>query len=277
MDNRLLRHLFCLTVAVVLGAFAARPAMACGENTRCMIGDRHYYIAMPDGHDGRSDVPVIIFAHGLQGTAEGTMQNPRLRRIANDLGAAFVAVKSAGASWSQENAPRTIPGDGRKALAYFDAVRRDMINRFPVDQDRIIVSGASTGGMMTWGLACYRSDDYAAFVPMSGTFWSPVPPTCSGRTASILHFHGDKDQTVPLDGRAVAGTRQGSVPEALEMYRTFGRFGPRTRTRSGDLRCDVRSNRSGNILSFCLYDGRHSFRSENLRTAWQMLRAAGRI
>ncbi|WP_298841494.1 polyhydroxybutyrate depolymerase [uncultured Roseobacter sp.] len=265
--------LFCTALPLIL----AGKAQACGEDTRCMIGDRHYYIAMPAGHDGRSRIPALIFAHGLQGTAEGTMQNPRLRRIADDLGVAFIAVKSAGVSWSQENAPRTARGDGVKALAYFDAVRKDAIRRFAIDPDRIVVSGASTGGMMTWGLACHRSGDYAGFIPMSGTFWAPVPRTCSRPVASIIHFHGDKDQTVPLEGRAVAGTRQGSVPDALEMYRQFGRFKAAKTVASADLRCQNRRNNGGDILGFCLYDGRHSFRSENIRIAWEMLRAAGRL
>lgn len=139
------------------------------------------------------------------------------------------------------------------------------------------MAGASTGGMLTWTLACERSNTFAAFIPMSGTFWTPEPRTCDGRVANIVHFHGDKDRTVPLGGRAVAGTRQGDVATALAMYANYGAFGAAKTARIGDQRCELRKNRAGNILNICLYDGGHSFRSGNVGVAWKMLREAGQL
>ncbi|MEP5761208.1 MAG: prolyl oligopeptidase family serine peptidase [Litoreibacter sp.] len=267
----------CVLLISLVSVIFPLAAQACGVNSQCKIGDRHYYIAMPDGHDGKTPIPALIFAHGFQGSALGIMRNPRLRKVTNDLGVAFIAVKSLGQSWSTNNSPS---GDLRSEaieLAYFDAVKKDVTKRFAIDPDKMVMGGASTGGMLTWTLACKRSDAFAGFIPMSGTFWAPEPQTCEGPVANIVHFHGDKDRTVPLNGRPVAGTHQGSVHKALSMYRSFGRFSaPHAKNLSG-LRCENSSNAADNIVNFCLYDGRHSFRSNNVAVAWAMFRAAGQI
>lgn len=252
-------------------------ASACGSETRCQIGDRHYYIALPDNYRADTPVPALIFAHGLQGSALGIVRNPRLRKVANDLGIAFIAVKSLGQSWSTKNSPGGTRKSQAVELAYFDAVKKDVTSRFSIDPDKIVMSGASTGGMVTWTLACERSDAFAGFIPMSGTFWAPVPRRCKGRVANIVHFHGDKDKTVPLNGRPVADTHQGSVPKALAMYRAYGDFDAPRGQQGNGLRCENSVNSAGNIVNFCLYDGGHSFRSSNIAVAWRMLEAAGKI
>ena len=266
-----------LAALLMVFAATATTANACGTESQCKIGDRHYYIAMPDGHDGTTPVPALIFAHGFQGSGLGIIRNPRLRRITSELGIAFIAVKSRGSSWATRNAPRGSAAGHRGVLQYFDDVIADASRRFPIDTNKIVMGGASTGGMLTWTLACERSDVFAGFIPMSGTFWTPEPQTCQGPVANIVHFHGDKDKTVPLEGRPVAGTHQGSVSEALAMYTGYGTFGPAQTANSSELRCELRKNRAGNVLNFCLYDGGHSFRSSNVAVAWRMLQEAGQL
>lgn len=252
-------------------------AQACGTNSQCRIGDRHYYITLPDGHDGKTRIPALIFAHGYQGSALGIIRNPRLSKIANDLGVAFIAVKSLGQSWSTANAPTATRKSEDVELAYFDAVKKDVTSRFAIRPDRIVMAGASAGGMLTWTLACERSEEFAGFIPMSGTFWAPLPQTCRGRVANIIHFHGDRDTTVPLNGRFVGGTYQGSVHKALAMYRAYGKFSAARPHNEEGLRCGNSMNAGGNIMIFCLYNGGHSFRSSNVAVAWRMLRAAGKL
>lgn len=252
-------------------------AQACGTQSKCRIGDRHYFIAMPPDHDGRDLVPALIFAHGLQGTALGTIRNERLRGVAAELGVALIAVKSKGMSWAMQNAPGGRADPSTDALDYFDAVKADAVSRFAIDPTRVVVAGASSGGMMTWTLACMNSGNFAGFIPMSGTFWAPIPPTCRDPIGNVVHFHGDKDRTVPLAGREVGGAKQGDVGEAFAMYRRFGGFGPLRATNRPGLDCRESRNRQGNILNFCLYDGRHSFRSGNIAVGWRMMQAAGKL
>lgn len=56
-----MRHLFptivfflCVAILVPAG-----PALACGKDTNCDIGNRFYRVKMPEGHDGKSPVGAV--------------------------------------------------------------------------------------------------------------------------------------------------------------------------------------------------------------------------
>lgn len=253
--------------------FAVIPlsALACGPDTDCALGDRHYRLAMPEGHDGATPVPAIVFAHGYKGSAAGVMRNKSLRRLASELGVALIAGKSVGPGWDLPNNPREIDSTGASEFAYFDAVLSDASERFAIDTERVMATGFSGGGMMVWNLICARSGSFAGFAPIAGTFWLEAPETCTAPVASVVHIHGDADKIVPLDGRVIGQTKQGEVSEALEMYRGFGGFGRSQRADAGDLRCTRQDNDGGQILELCLFSGGHSFKTQHIRYAWERL------
>ena len=255
----------------------AQQAAACGPNTNCQLGDRHYRIAMPAGHDGITPVGAIVFSHGYRGSAQGVMRNRSMRKLVSDMGLALIATKSKADDWVIPNAPRHMDSDGAEEFAYFEAVLKDADSRFAIDQTRIMASGFSAGGMMVWNLACARPDLFAGFAPVSGTFWKAPPKRCAAPVSSIVHIHGDADRTVPLNGRKIQRTKQGQVSEALDMYRQFGGFGPAKASVSDDLRCKNRRNANGAVLEFCLFPGGHSYRVAFLKYAWERLEQAGKL
>lgn len=269
--------LFSITmIFVIASVFSDHSAHACGPETDCKIGpDRHYRIKMPDEHDGQTKIGAIVFAHGYRGSAAGAMRNKNLIRMADDLGVALVAVKSFSDDWRIPGVPRNTNTDGRLEYDYFEAVIADLASRFPIDADRLLMTGFSAGGMMVWNLACHRSELFAGYAPMSGTFWMPEPETCTSPAANILHLHGDADPVVPLKGRKIADTHQGDVQAVLKMYAAYGKFSPkRTETRN-DWQCETRSNANGQFLDFCLFEGGHSFKTSHVRRAWERFKAAG--
>ncbi|WP_299547652.1 PHB depolymerase family esterase [uncultured Tateyamaria sp.] len=260
-----------------LALLGASPALACGPDTDCLLGDRYYRIAMPENHDGATPVGAIIFAHGYRGSAQGIMRNTNMRRMVSDMGLALVAVKSAGPDWDIPGVPSAMDSTGEAEMAYFDAVVSDVTTRFSVDQARIMMSGFSAGGMVTWELACKRPDLFAGFAPVSGTFWQGPPKSCVA-PASVIHIHGTADNTVPLAGREIADTKQGDVAEVLSMYRAEGDFGTIDGAEAlNDLTCQRQSNVDGNVLEFCTFPGGHSFRRSFLSYAWDRLSAAGKV
>ncbi|MFC6636552.1 prolyl oligopeptidase family serine peptidase [Sulfitobacter sp. JBTF-M27] len=244
---------------VALLLILATPALACGPDTDCPVGDRIFRIAMPEGWDGKASVPALIWSHGYRGSAAGVMRNTSLRRMLSDAGFALIAAQGVGGSWDLPFGPRTFDSDGAAEFAYFDAVIADVTENHHIDPARIIASGFSAGGMMVWNLACSRPDKFAGFIPISGTFWLKPPDTCQAPTASVVHIHGTKDKTVPLKGRAIGDTKQGEVEDALTMYQKFGDFGASNYFKTGPLTCRNRSNPQGEILQYCLFEGGHSF------------------
>ncbi len=262
-------------LALILALSFAPAAQACGADSDCRVGDRVYRISLPEG--ARTPVGAVIWAHGYGGSAVGVMGNSSLRERVYAQGLALIAAQGVEGSWDLPNGPRRPDSTGAAEFAYFDAVIADAQARFGIDPARLVAAGFSAGGMMVWNLACAQPETFAGFVPISGTFWLKPPPTCVTPAASIIHIHGDRDATVPLEGRAIGSTRQGKVAEALEMYAALGAFGPAVSRKTDMFAGTERSNAQGKILEFCLFKGGHSFRPEYLGYALDRLRAAGQL
>ena len=263
---------FCLLAP--LGVLAS-PALACGPDTDCVVGDRTYRLYLPPAA-AKGPVGLLVFAHGYRGSAAGEMANGALRRLADDMGLALVALKSAEEDWNIAHRPREPAQEVSREGAYVDAVLADVATRATIDPARRVAAGFSAGGMLTWTLACEMGDRFAGFVPMSGTFWSHVPETCPAPPANLVHIHGLADRTVPLQGRAIGQTRQGDVGQALAAYAERGGFAPETveSAAPGGMTCRSRQNQDGKVLAFCTFDGGHDFSTERLRYGIETVLAA---
>jgi polyhydroxybutyrate depolymerase len=257
-------RILTLALGLMLLPFAA---MACDRDTDCVIASGTYRIALPEGATGA--IGAIVFAHGYRGTAEGAMKNGGLIRMATERGMAFIALDALGGDWALPNAP----GDSvqeRDEMAYLDAVIADAA-RFGVDPARTVITGFSAGGMFVWNAICDRGDAYGGYIPYSGTFWQGPPASCAAGAPNIVHVHGDADRTVPLEGRAIGETRQGSVPETLAMYRADKGFSGAEPLQVADMTCEKATNAAGKHLDFCLFSGEHSFTVERLGAAYNLL------
>lgn len=198
-------------------------AFGCGSDSDCRLGERHCRIHIPKQSADHA-MPALVFAHGFRGSAAGVMKNTAMIRWANDKGVALIALKSAGLDWDIPFAPRTFDSDGHAEEAYVQAVLEDAQKRFGIDRARVIMSGFSAGGMMTWHMACDRPDLFSGYVPMAGTFWLQTPDTCASLLKPLIHIHGDQDDVVPFEGRQIRNTHQGNVFESLDLYRDLGAF-----------------------------------------------------
>ena len=264
-----MRHL--LTCLVMVGLHLAQPALACGADTDCEVENGTYRIHLPASPEAENP-GAIVFAHGYRGTAAGTMRNDNLRALADELGVALIAVKSFDQDWTIPNAPSAGTRPERDEVAYYARVVADAAGRFGLDPGRMLATGFSAGGMMTWEVVCRDSAIFAGFAPISGTFWDPVPETCSAPPATLIHMHGSSDRVVPMTGRPIGPTRQGDVNQALEMYRAHGGFDvAMPETKAGNLTCNAWQNAERQRLELCLHDGGHGFRTAYIRRAWDIV------
>ncbi|MEO0393837.1 MAG: PHB depolymerase family esterase [Pseudomonadota bacterium] len=259
-----------------------RMALACGVETDCAVPiaepGRVYRIYQPESTRAQTGaVGAIVHAHGYRGTAAAVVYNAMLRSVADQLGVALIALKSAGEDWALPNSPSDPNADVAREMAYVAGVIKDATTRFSLDPNRFMASGFSAGGMMVWTIACHRSDLFAGFAPIAGTFWRPVPDRCTSPPTNIIHIHGDLDRVVPISGRPIGDTHQGDVMKALAMYQRYGDFKPRVTIQANDLRCEQQRNENGYILDFCQFSGGHSMTSAYLVHAWNRLRGIGAL
>ena len=259
------RRLFAALTVILATTLSARADCA-GTPGACEIDTGIYHIELPQ--DTAGPLPALIFLHGWGASGEGMLRARGMVDAALDRGYAMITpsglprASGNGRSWSfrPEN-----PGP-RDEIAFLQEVRDDAVARFGIDANRALLAGFSIGGSMAAYLACAAPDAFPAYAPVGGNFWHPLPDTCAG-PAPMLHTHGWRDGTVPLEGRLLRGgamtdpgvVAQGNVFEALTIWRAANgcpdlqaRDFPAT---DGFLRrawrdCDA-------ALEFAMFDGGH--------------------
>ncbi len=267
--TRIRKTCLLLVTFLAIGALSwqVTAASACGEASDCTVGSRTYRIVLPENAATPDGIGAIIFIHGYRGTAAGIMKNKGLTALASELNVAFVAAQAAGPEWNIPHIPSSDSLTGVDELAYFDDLVADLTSRFHVDPSRIMVAGFSSGAMVVWHLACHRGTSFAGFAPMSGTFWKPIPENCPTGAVNLIHFHGRQDPVVPLHGQQIKDAHQGDVFEALDLMIRTGGYQPIGKEQPPGLDCSRWADQAHHLLEFCLFDGKHSFRIENLEYA----------
>jgi polyhydroxybutyrate depolymerase len=262
------RGAFGLVLAVLagmawsVGPSAAAPAVACDGEAPCEIDGGSYHLALPEGWDGESALPAVVFFHGHRSSGLSVMRGA-VREVFGGAGYAVIAPNGQirpGADYRYWPA-RPMVDAARDDVAFTEAVVLDVARRIPLDRGRILISGFSAGGSMAWMVACYRGDLFAGYVSVAGALRRPVPAgDCPGGPARMLHIHGYADSQVPLEGRAIGDWHQGDVFASLARMRATNgcRSNPEAIEVEDPFWCRVWAGCSSAAdVRFCLHDGGH--------------------
>lgn len=259
---------FVSWIAAGLAAWAGAAAAqeSCGSvDAPCEVALGSYHIVLPAG-DGPH--PVMVFLHGFGSNGAAMIRNMGASKTATARGYAYIAPNGLkrpsgrGTGWSFH--PDWV--QQRDEPAFLRQILQDADARFDVDPDRAILAGFSIGGSMTSYLACAHPGDFAAYAPVGGSFWRAHPVGCKG-PVRLLHTHGWRDVTVPLEGRRLGPrptgeyVKQGDVFHAMNIWRAANGC---IEMRADDFQMDDRFWRRkwtrctpGTALEFVLHSGAH--------------------
>ncbi len=242
-----------------LGA-AAQPT--CGEEAPCELTGGSYFFVTPDGWDGQSPLPAIVFFHGHRSSGRSALRGS-VRKTFGKAGYVVIAPNGQvrpGADYFYWPA-RPMETPMRDDVAFAQAVVEDVAREVPLDRQRILVAGFSAGGSMAWMIACHLGDEFAGYVSVAGALRRPAPEDrCPGGPARMLHFHGFGDTQVPLEGRRIRDWHQGDVFESFSLMReTNGcRSNPHAVAIGDPFSCRVWNRCTLDAdLRLCVHDGGH--------------------
>lgn len=237
-----------------------------GEN-ECEIPLGKYNIELPRDLTSGTKIPAMIYFHGAGGNGQRALKNREMVETFLSRGYAVIAptgLKRPNSNWGPMWSFHPQRPKQRNELEFAKAVLDDASEKFNLDRDSILMTGFSIGGSLVWYMACEDPSAVKAFAPVAGAFWRPhdAGTDCAG-PVKLLHTHGWRDGTVPLEGRVLGGGRieQGDVFYALQImrsvngcnnykadkYETSGKFWKRWW-----VNC-----KTGSALQFNLYDGGH--------------------
>ncbi len=101
------------------------------------------------------------------------------------------------ADWSQNTFDFKSTPISNELAAVNDLIEKT-IKKYPIDINRIYITGLSMGGFGTWYMLMKYPKRFAAAIPMSGA--GDPQMACEISHIPIWNFHGDVDTAVPVKG-----------------------------------------------------------------------------
>ncbi|MFK7877538.1 MAG: PHB depolymerase family esterase [Paracoccaceae bacterium] len=211
-------------LAVTLSICGTSSLAGCGADPDpCTIPSGSYHAVPAEG----AAIGALMFLHGWGSSGLGSLRMTGMVQTFTQAGYVVITPNGTpregrtGRGWSF-HPDRPAPRDEN---VFLQTVRDDAAARFGFDADAVLLSGFSIGGSMASYVACHTPAAFAAYAPVGGGLWRPHPDSCAG-PVKLLHTHGWKDGTVPLEGRVLRG---GSFqdPDALiqgDVFATFERW-----------------------------------------------------
>ena len=153
------------------------------------VGTLTYGIWIPRDYDPAEPRPLVLALHpgGSRGPYYGTtflqgIVGPAL----SDWGAIIVAPDAPARSWANDTSERGV-------MALLD----DVMDRYAVDTERILVTGFSLGGRGTWYMAARHPDLFSAAIPMAARSDSDDAALVGDMPVFIIHARDD--EVVPFE------------------------------------------------------------------------------
>lgn len=216
---RLLRLL--LTAAMTMAALVAvppAPAHAAGSFVKKTDQTLDYWVYTPSSYTGATAVPVVVYLHGCQQTAEDVAVGTRWNDKAESTG--FIAVYP-----NQVNGligPFTT-GNGNRCWNFHDPTNADrgtgealwiaqitqqVISDYNVDPSRVFLAGASGGGAMATVMGATYPDLYAAIGVLAGCPYFACTDVTGALAWGTMQRHGVVRElpTMVVDGTLDAVT-----------------------------------------------------------------------
>lgn len=193
--------LFCLSVITFAqnnGAIAAKFVDFSFQNDSLQTRARLF---IPENSLENVLYPVVITLHGL-----GDCGDDNYRHISHRLATSW------GLDDFQEKhpcyifSPQCPEGSNWQSTKVYQGVMYlldSLLNHYPIDRERIYLTGVSLGGMGTWNYLVYNPELYAAAVPVCGALFTNggllKKQVESFRHVPIWNCHGSDDEVVRTD------------------------------------------------------------------------------
>ena len=178
-------------------------------------------------------LPLVVYLHGSGGLGTDNVKQMGLGNIFGTRVWAlpenqtafpcYVVAPQTDRGWVRYGDPspgdsvaRVVPGLGDGARVAFELIDA-LAKEFPIDRQRIYLTGQSMGGAGTWHMIAQRPKFFAAAVICCGG--ACLDDAAAAARTALWNFHGDTDDTVPVTvsrDRIAALRKAGGHPLSTE-------------------------------------------------------------
>jgi predicted peptidase len=147
----------------------------------------NYLLYLPENCSEEQGYPMILFLHGSgeRGNDINLVEKHGPPKVASKMNLPFIVV-------SPQCPAEYLGWDTDELKLLLD----EIIETYPVDTNRIYITGLSMGGFGTWDMAIKYPEYFAAAIPVCGGGNSLR--VCRMKDVPVWAFHGQLDDIVPL-------------------------------------------------------------------------------
>ena len=177
--------------------------------------ERQFLMYNPDSNNNESKKPLLINFHGFGGQVNQYFEWSNMRSLADSEDFILVYPQGTDLGGSSHWNAALNGGDNKSNtddLGFVEALINKLSSENLIDNKRVYAIGYSNGGMMSYALACYKSNLIAAFGSVSGYM---LQTECNpSHSIPLIKLHGTNDY---YDGGGVYN----SVESTLNYWVNF--------------------------------------------------------
>jgi polyhydroxybutyrate depolymerase len=195
-------------------AFLFNVNLVCADTISVNGFEREYIL---DVGQRTKNAPLIVALHGGLGTAQQIRRTIGLSAIANAKGITVVYPNGIDKGWNdgRRNRRGQLVRDTAD-VAFIEALVKHLIAKGLADPNRVVFTGISNGGTMSFKMACDSSLKIAGIVPVVANI--PEPLDCSRARTKLINIISTDDRLMPMAGGRI---RKGAVKSSAETFQTF--------------------------------------------------------
>ncbi len=168
--------------------------------------ERSYRLYVPPRLATPAALLVVLHGGGGGGAGMEALTGRGFNRRADETGALVVYPDGVGHGWNDgrhDLKSRSVK-DNVDDVGFLRALVEALGRRYPLDHERVYVTGISNGGMMTLRLACEASDTFRGFVAVAASLGEDLAARCRPAAARpVAVIDGTADPIVPFGGGEV--------------------------------------------------------------------------
>lgn len=164
--------------------------------------ERKYIIYLPKTKiQAEEKLPLVLMLHGRFGTANLMMESYKMNAIADREKFALVYPDGYNRSWADGRGGTPADKNNIDDVKFIESVIQKVTANYPIDRNRIFITGHSNGGFMTQRMLIEKTHLFKAGVSVTAHISKNVlmnsTPT---KPISVAFMSGTEDPLVPYEG-----------------------------------------------------------------------------
>ena len=174
-----------------------------GQNIKIDGLERFYHLYIPSAYKNSEAVPLVIALHGGGGTGKKVNKLLDLNILADQHGFIVAYPDAVDRHWNDGRGVKKYRAQRENIddVSFISRMIDAIAGKYNIDKNRVYITGASNGAMMSFRLGCDLADKISAIAPVIGSMPENLVAGCTPAVPlPLIMINGTEDPLVPWEG-----------------------------------------------------------------------------